>query len=93
MVLPIMTASSSLMSISLPRIRIKHLLLGTWRGSGVENWQPGKSTMLQVLLLIQGLILNAEPYYNEPGYESSKASYHGRQQSKNYSENTFLLSL
>ncbi|KAL2900486.1 putative ubiquitin-conjugating enzyme E2 25, partial [Bienertia sinuspersici] len=66
-------------------------LLCTWRGSGVENWQPGKSTMLEVLLLIQGLIFNAEPYYNEPGYESSKASHHGRQQSKYYSENMFLL--
>lgn len=68
-------------------------LLGTWSGSEAENWRPGKSNMLQVLLSIQGLILNAEPFFNEPGFESSKYSQHGKQHSKNYSENTFLLSL
>ena len=41
-------------------------LLGTWSGPG---WKPGTSTMLQVLVSIQALIFNAEPYYNEPGFE------------------------
>jgi len=41
-------------------------LLGTWEG---EPWNPKKSTLLQVLVSIQGLILVAEPYYNEPGFE------------------------
>jgi ubiquitin-protein ligase len=41
-------------------------LLGTWSGPG---WQPKKSTLLQVLVSIQGLILVPDPYYNEPGYE------------------------
>lgn len=40
-------------------------LLGTWSGPG---WQPKKSTLLQVLVSIQGLILVPDPYYNEPGY-------------------------
>ncbi|XP_074319372.1 putative ubiquitin-conjugating enzyme E2 26 isoform X2 [Silene latifolia] len=68
-------------------------LLGTWAGHGEENWRPGKSNMLQVLVSIQGLILNEEPYYNEPGFANSKNSPHGKTASKNYSENTFLLSL
>jgi ubiquitin-protein ligase len=38
-------------------------LLGTWSGPG---WQPGTSTLLQVLVSLQALVLNAEPFYNEP---------------------------
>nr|AGO67241.1 ubiquitin-conjugating enzyme [Silene vulgaris] len=68
-------------------------LLGTWAGHGEENWRPGKSNMLQVLVSIQGLILNEEPYYNEPGYAHSKNSPHSKTASKSYSENAFLLSL
>ncbi|KAL2944244.1 putative ubiquitin-conjugating enzyme E2 38 [Bienertia sinuspersici] len=41
-------------------------LLGTWAGTENENWRPFKSNMLQVLVSIQGLILTAEPYVNEP---------------------------
>ncbi|KAL7583204.1 hypothetical protein Lser_V15G43368 [Lactuca serriola] len=43
-------------------------LLNTWDGGKKEMWIPGTSTMLQVLVSIQGLILNAKPYFNEPGY-------------------------
>jgi len=49
--------------------------------------------MLQVLVSIQALILNAEPYYNEPGYAFQKSNSMGSSMSDNYSENTFLLSL
>ena len=41
-------------------------LLGTWAGPG---WEPGVSTLLQVLVSIQSLILVDDPYCNEPGYE------------------------
>ncbi|CDY51802.1 BnaC06g41980D [Brassica napus] len=41
-------------------------LLGTWYGNTRENWLPQESTMLQLLVSIQGLILNRKPYYNEP---------------------------
>ncbi|KAH9622099.1 hypothetical protein KSS87_022877 [Heliosperma pusillum] len=68
-------------------------LLGTWAGHGEENWRPGKSNMLQVLVSIQGLILNEEPYYNEPGYAGSKNTPHGKTAAMGYSENTFLFSL
>ncbi|KNA16358.1 hypothetical protein SOVF_089880, partial [Spinacia oleracea] len=68
-------------------------LLGTWSGAGDENWRPLKSTMLQVLVSIQGLILNADPYYNEPGFARSRNTPQGAKKSRDYSENVFLLSL
>lgn len=43
-------------------------LLGTWSGPG---WSAGKSTLLQVLISIQSMILCDEPYLNEPGWASS----------------------
>ncbi|KAI0638576.1 ubiquitin conjugating enzyme family protein [Trametes polyzona] len=43
-------------------------LLGTWSGPG---WIPGKSTLLQVLISIQSMILCEEPYVNEPGWANS----------------------
>jgi len=44
-------------------------LLNTWHGKGNERWHPGESTMLQVLLSIQALVLNEKPFFNEPGLE------------------------
>jgi baculoviral IAP repeat-containing protein 6 len=45
-------------------------LLGTWK-SGVkgEEWQPGVSTILQVLISIQAMVLCDNPEYNEPEFE------------------------
>ncbi|KAI0775857.1 ubiquitin conjugating enzyme family protein [Trametes elegans] len=43
-------------------------LLGTWSGPG---WIPGRSTLLQVLISIQSMILCDEPYLNEPGWATS----------------------
>ncbi|KAL1741247.1 hypothetical protein HDZ31DRAFT_45856 [Schizophyllum fasciatum] len=42
-------------------------LLGTWPGQPDEQWQPYKSTLLQVLVSIQSMILIDVPYFNEPG--------------------------
>lgn len=55
-------------------------LLGTWSGPG---WVPGKSTLLQVLISIQSMILCEEPYLNEPGWANSG----GSPQSQAYSAN------
>ncbi len=38
-------------------------LLGTFSGPG---WEPGRSTILQLLLSIQALVFNSWPYENEP---------------------------
>lgn len=60
-------------------------LLGTWTGPG---WIPGQSTILQVLVSIQGLILGvADPYFNEPGYESGRGARHHQTASDKYSAN------
>jgi hypothetical protein len=55
-------------------------LLGTWSGPG---WVAGKSTLLQVLISIQSMILCEEPYLNEPAWANSS----GSQQSRAYSAN------
>lgn len=69
-------------------------LLGTWPGrSASENWIPGKSNMLQVLLSIQALVLNEKPYFNEPGYEKTAGQEHGQKRAKDYNENTFIYSI
>ena len=55
----------------MPLFQVCVSLLGTWSGRGVEVW--GKdSSLLQVIVSLQGLILNAEPYFNEAGYEKQK---------------------
>ncbi|XP_024196231.2 putative ubiquitin-conjugating enzyme E2 38 [Rosa chinensis] len=42
-------------------------LLNTWIGWRSERWHLSRSTILQVLVSIQGLVLNERPYYNEAG--------------------------
>lgn len=68
-------------------------LLNTWSGDKNEKWIPGTSTMLQVLVSIQGLILNPKPYFNEPGYAQMSGSVPGEKRSLQYNESTFILSL
>jgi ubiquitin-conjugating enzyme E2 O len=36
---------------------------------GTELWSPVSSAVLQVLVSIQGLVLTAQPFCNETGYE------------------------
>ncbi|KAF2582158.1 hypothetical protein F2Q68_00006818 [Brassica cretica] len=68
-------------------------LLGTWTGNKREKWLPQESTMFQLLVSIQALILNQKPYFNEPGYEPTKGTVSGEAHAKVYSENVFILSL
>lgn len=67
-------------------------LLGTWQGEGVEKWDPSSSTILQVLVSIQGLVLIEKPYYNEAGYEKQQGSAQGEHNAKLYNESAFLVS-
>ncbi|KAG8069369.1 hypothetical protein GUJ93_ZPchr0005g15691 [Zizania palustris] len=67
-------------------------LLNTWSGTGCEKWNPSNSTMLQVLVSIQALVLNAKPYFNEPGYAMHANTPYGEKKSLTYNEDTFLLS-
>jgi ubiquitin-protein ligase len=50
-------------------------LLGTWSGRGTEVWSSKNSTLLQVIVSIQGLILVDEPYFNEAGYEKQRGEF------------------
>ncbi|XP_040863161.1 probable ubiquitin-conjugating enzyme E2 25 [Glycine max] len=68
-------------------------LLNTWTGHQNEQWIPGVSTILQVLVFIQGLILVAKPFFNEPGYAHLSNSQYGEISSLKYNEDTFILSL
>ncbi|CAJ2677678.1 unnamed protein product [Trifolium pratense] len=68
-------------------------LLGTWHGKNSENWIADKSTMLQVLVSIQALILNEKPFFNEPGFAEHYRAEEGQRRSKEYNDNTFVLSL
>lgn len=43
-------------------------LLGTWDG---PSWDCKKSSLLQVLISLQALVLVEKPYYNEPGFDES----------------------
>ena len=58
-------------------------LLGTWAGPG---WVSGQSTLLQVLISIQSLILVPDPYFNEPCYDRLRGTPQGAAQSKAYNK-------
>ena len=60
-------------------------LLGTWRGQATENWDSKVSTILQVLLSIQAIIMSNEVYFNEPGYEHEAGTPEGERKNEGYS--------
>merc|ERR1719232_2584000 len=60
-------------------------LLGTWRGSATENWNAKVSTLLQVLLSIQAIIMSNEVYFNEPGFEHEMGTPQGDKHNAGYS--------
>lgn len=66
-------------------------LLNTWTGRGNEVWDPKSSSILQVLVSLQGLVLNSRPYFNEAGYDKQVGTAEGEKNSLGYNENTFLL--
>ncbi|XP_050370154.1 probable ubiquitin-conjugating enzyme E2 24 [Argentina anserina] len=66
-------------------------LLNTWTGTGSEVWNPESSTILQVLLSLQALVLNDRPYFNEAGYDQQVGRIEGEKNSVSYNENAFLM--
>ncbi|XVE88043.1 hypothetical protein DITRI_Ditri19aG0037000 [Diplodiscus trichospermus] len=66
-------------------------LLNTWTGSDTEVWNPGNSTILQVLLSLQALVLNEKPYFNEAGFDTQLGRVEGETNSVSYNENAFLV--
>ena len=59
-------------------------LLGTWSGPG---WISGQSTLLQVLISIQSLILVPDPYFNEPCFDQMRGTPAGNAASEKYNTN------
>ncbi|CAM0946731.1 unnamed protein product [Alopecurus aequalis] len=68
-------------------------LLNTFGGEGAEVWSASMSTLLQVVVSIQGLVLNNQPYYNEAGYEDLVGTPEGRRNALPYNEKAYLLTL
>ncbi|KAK2393865.1 putative ubiquitin-conjugating enzyme E2 [Trifolium repens] len=67
-------------------------LLNTWSGRKNERWRPRVSTILQVLVSIQGLVLTAEPFFNLlSGYVRGTEA--GKIKSRFYNEDAFIDSL
>ncbi|RHN72221.1 putative aminoacyltransferase, E1 ubiquitin-activating enzyme [Medicago truncatula] len=67
-------------------------LLNTWDGKKNERWRPHVSTILQVLVSIQGLVLTEEPFFNLPsGYVHGLEP--GTSMSRCYNEQAFIDSL
>ncbi|XP_058078932.1 putative ubiquitin-conjugating enzyme E2 38 [Magnolia sinica] len=67
-------------------------LLNTSHGRKSELWDPSKSTMLQVLVSIQGLVLNTNPLFNEPSYAKMAGKRSGEKKSSTYNKKVFMLS-
>lgn len=59
-------------------------LLGTWSGNGGETWNQYTSTISQIFISIQSLILTEEPCFNEPGHEASRGKKEGDDKNKKY---------
>ncbi|KAF2623891.1 hypothetical protein BU25DRAFT_375184 [Macroventuria anomochaeta] len=66
-------------------------LLGTWHtDERNESWSPAKSTLLQALVSIMGLVLVKDPYYNEAGYDVQRAAPETRLSSALYTERAYF---
>ncbi|KAK4503693.1 hypothetical protein PRZ48_004608 [Zasmidium cellare] len=65
-------------------------LLGTWDGNKGEGWDAARSTLLQVIVSLLGLVLVREPYYNEAGYEALVGAESHKRPSALYTERIFL---
>ena len=69
-------------------------ILGTWNaGDAVSRWQPDVSSAMQVLVSVQSMILVAEPYFNEPSYESQRGTRAGMRASHDYNAKLHLHTL
>ncbi|KAI0082256.1 hypothetical protein K474DRAFT_1703259 [Panus rudis PR-1116 ss-1] len=67
-------------------------ILGTWAGEKSESWSASRSSLLQALVSIQGLVLVKEPWYCEPAYEKLRGTEEGAVNSRLYSEKAYVLS-
>jgi ubiquitin-conjugating enzyme E2 O len=64
-------------------------LLNTWPSTKGEKWDPSRSTLLQLLVSMQALVLNEYPLFNEPLYRIFNRSFH-EAKSLTYNEDAFV---
>ncbi|TFY81129.1 hypothetical protein EWM64_g2884 [Hericium alpestre] len=67
-------------------------ILGTWAGDRNESWSPARSSLLQALVSIQGLVLVKEPWFCEPAYDKLRGTEEGIVNSRLYNEKAYVLS-
>jgi ubiquitin-protein ligase len=65
-------------------------LLGTWAGPG---WDPQMSTILQVLLSIQAMIMCEDPIQNEPSWEHKIGTPQGERFDRSMRHGTMLYAM
>ena len=66
-------------------------LLGTWHGTDAsQKWDPVHSSLFQILLSIQGMILISDPYFNEPNVERMRGQAEGTKASNSYNAEIHL---
>ncbi|MED6174159.1 hypothetical protein PIB30_066311 [Stylosanthes scabra] len=66
-------------------------LINTWIGKKNERWDPcGSTTVLQLLVSLQGLVLNDKPFFNEAGSEIFGRAFFEKQ-AHSYNYYVFLL--
>ena len=66
-------------------------LLGTWNVTdSSQKWDPQNSSLFQILLSIQGMILISDPYFNEPNVELMRGQAEGTKASNNYNAEIHL---
>lgn len=58
-----------------PNGKVSLSLLGTFDGPAEAKWQARRSTILSVLVSIQGMVLTSEPWRNEPGNGEATGAY------------------
>lgn len=60
-------------------------LLGTFHAQDEsQQWNPGRSSLAQVLVSIQTQLLSSDPYFNEPGHERMASTSAGVEASRRY---------
>ncbi|TFL06373.1 hypothetical protein BDV98DRAFT_559298 [Pterulicium gracile] len=67
-------------------------ILGTWSGDHTESWSAARSSILQAVVSIQGLVLVKEPWFCEPAYEKFRGTEDGIVNSRLYNERAYILS-
>ncbi|KIY45766.1 hypothetical protein FISHEDRAFT_66815 [Fistulina hepatica ATCC 64428] len=67
-------------------------ILNTWQGDRTESWNPARSTLLQALVSIQGLVLVREPWFCEPAHDKLRDTPDSVVNSRLYNERAYVLS-